>query len=326
MSNGLPRKFQAIAIPTYIHEIYVCPPSANKMVIKATGDDEPKGALSGNIVAVSEGKVVIDLQGLQMSGIGNVQDPDMDPHAAVELEWQEDLKFLDVAPLIYQKHDKTKLHLKLDEFFSACLKETTQQLRGIQPTKDHLPHYQEWLEAFLVQNKPQNLPTSQGCVTIKKLYADLQHTEASEAATAIYRVTKHCREIFSGEVEALDLLLEENILHHLYDYMQNSEYATFLGLAAHRKPNMRILEIGAGTGGTTATVLPSLRSSYDERMFLSYTYTDISSGFFPAAKERFKDFDGLEYKVLDISKDPIDQGFQAEEFDLIIACNVCTLQ
>lgn len=107
--------------------------------------------------------------------------------------------------------------------------------------------------------------------------------------------------------------------------MQNSEYSTFLDLAAHRKPNMRILEIGAGTGGTTATVLPSLRSSYSERMFLSYTYTDISSGFFPGAKERFKDFPGIEYRVLDISKDPIDQGFQPEKFDLIIACNVYTL-
>ncbi|KAK0130497.1 hypothetical protein ONS96_001016 [Cadophora gregata f. sp. sojae] len=320
--NGLPRRFQSFSIPTYIHEIYVCPPLANKMVIQATTDQEPKAALSGNIVAVSEGQLVIDLQGLQMSRLGSIQDADIDPHAAVELEWQEDLNFLDVASLIRQKHDRTSLHLKLDEFFFACIKETTQQLRGIQPTKDYLSHYQEWLEAFPFQYSSYNLPTGQGYVIIEKLYADLQQTAASEAATAIYKITKHCREIFRGEVEALDLLMEDNVLHRLYDYIQNSECATFLGLAAHRKPNMRVLEIGAGTGGTTATVLPSLRSSYGERMFLSYTFTDISSGFFPAAKERFKDFDGLEYKVLDISQDPIEQGFQAEEFDLIIACNV----
>jgi SAM-dependent methyltransferase len=52
------------------------------------------------------------------------------------------------------------------------------------------------------------------------------------------------------------------------------------------------------------------------------SYTDISSGFFPAAKERFKDFSHIEFATLDITKDPIAQGFLEEGFDLIIAANV----
>ena len=104
--------------------------------------------------------------------------------------------------------------------------------------------------------------------------------------------------------------------------MQNTEYSEFLDLVAHYKPNLKILEIGAGTGGTTSTVLPRLKSAYGERMYLSYTYTDISSGFFISARERFNDYPAVEYAILDISKDPIEQGFEAESFDLIIACNV----
>jgi hypothetical protein len=51
-------------------------------------------------------------------------------------------------------------------------------------------------------------------------------------------------------------------------------------------------------------------------------YTDISSGFFLAAKERFKNYQGIDFKVLDISKDPVEQGFKSGSYDLIIAANV----
>ena len=54
------------------------------------------------------------------------------------------------------------------------------------------------------------------------------------------------------------------------------------------------------------------------------SYTDISSGFFPAAKERFKLFSNIEFATLDVNKDPVAQGFEEGEFDLIIAANVCT--
>ena len=43
---------------------------------------------------------------------------------------------------------------------------------------------------------------------------------------------------------------------------------------------LRILEIGAGTGGLTAQVLPAL-----ERGLHSYTFTDVSAGFFPGAMQ-----------------------------------------
>ncbi|KAJ5087107.1 hypothetical protein NUU61_008414 [Penicillium alfredii] len=92
--------------------------------------------------------------------------------------------------------------------------------------------------------------------------------------------------------------------------------------AGHTNPTMRILEIGAGTGGTTLVTLQALYSILGERLYSKYTFTDISSGFFPAAKERFASYPGLEYRVLDIGKDPVSQGFEADSYDLIIASNV----
>lgn len=44
---------------------------------------------------------------------------------------------------------------------------------------------------------------------------------------------------------------------------------------SHRHHNMRILEIGAGTGSSTAATLECLNDG-----FATYTYTDISAAFF----------------------------------------------
>ena len=80
--------------------------------------------------------------------------------------------------------------------------------------------------------------------------------------------------------------------------------------------------MGAGTGGTTSKVLDALRTSYGERLYSSYTYTDISAGFFTAAKERFANFEAIHYATFDISKDPQQQGFEKNSYDLIIGYNV----
>ena len=79
-----------------------------------------------------------------------------------------------------------------------------------------------------------------------------------------------------------------------------------------------MIEVGAGTGSATASVLPQL----PEGQF-DYMYTDISAGFFAEAESRFGDGGGcIEYRPLDIEKDPIAQGFDAHAYDLIIASNV----
>jgi malonyl CoA-acyl carrier protein transacylase len=78
----------------------------------------------------------------------------------------------------------------------------------------------------------------------------------------------------------------------------------------------RILEIGAGTGGTTAALLPVLGDGG------SYTFTDIGSLFLSKARDRFSGFPFVEYAQLDIERDPVDQGFHPATYDVVVAANV----
>ena len=81
---------------------------------------------------------------------------------------------------------------------------------------------------------------------------------------------------------------------------------------------LRVLEVGAGIGSATDRILPGLCG-----MDFDYVYTDISAGFFAEAEARFGEWDArIDYRVLDIEKDPIEQGFDSHQADLVIAANV----
>jgi ubiquinone/menaquinone biosynthesis C-methylase UbiE len=78
-----------------------------------------------------------------------------------------------------------------------------------------------------------------------------------------------------------------------------------------------ILEIGAGTGGTTGAVLRSLPPRPTE-----YWFTDVSEFFFHRAKERFAEFSSIQYGLLDIEQPPQGQGFAPHRFHAVVATNV----
>ncbi len=81
---------------------------------------------------------------------------------------------------------------------------------------------------------------------------------------------------------------------------------------------LRVLEVGAGIGSATDRILPVLPAGRFDLM-----YTDISAGFFAEAEARFSaDGASIDYRVLDIEKDPMDQGFEPHAWDLVVAANV----
>lgn len=78
---------------------------------------------------------------------------------------------------------------------------------------------------------------------------------------------------------------------------------------------LRVLEVGAGSGGTTAGILPLLHGHP-----VDYVFTDISPFFINKAKARFHDFPFVQYQSLDIEK-PISPQLHGS-FDIVLAANV----
>jgi acyl transferase domain-containing protein len=119
----------------------------------------------------------------------------------------------------------------------------------------------------------------------------------------------------AGSLRDLEAIYHRAPFAQVYNGLIAGVIADVAAVAPPRK--LRILEIGAGTGGTSAFVLPYLPRDRTE-----YIYTDVSPLFLARAEDRFAEYPFLQYRLLDIDNEPDEQGFRGETFDVIIASNV----
>ena len=123
--------------------------------------------------------------------------------------------------------------------------------------------------------------------------------------------------LFRGEPSAVDLYHVSPCYRAVNRLVAEAVSVSVSGLPAGRR--LRVLEVGAGAGGgRPAAVLPALPQARTD-----YTYTDVSAGFFTTAEARFENAGGgMEYRVLDIEREPSAQGFDVHDYDLVLAANV----
>jgi len=155
-----------------------------------------------------------------------------------------------------------------------------------------------------------------------------QFPEFATELDLVARCTGGLAEVLCGKADPLELLFPAGSLEDagkLYRdtpsartynaLVRDAIAAAIRNLPAHRK--IRVLEIGAGTGGTTAHVLPVLPADRTE-----YTFTDVSTHFLRSARAEFGAYPFVRYELLDISRDPSAQGFEPGAYDIVIAANV----
>ncbi|MGF9908252.1 SDR family NAD(P)-dependent oxidoreductase [Brevibacillus porteri] len=142
-------------------------------------------------------------------------------------------------------------------------------------------------------------------------------------------------EILLGKIPATEIMfpnssmeLVEGIYKHneIADYFNEVLANTIVTYVKQRteqdaSARIRILEIGAGTGGTSAIVLPRLKPF--QKHIEEYCYTDISQAFLlHAEKEYGAENPYLTYRIFNVEKPVEDQGIAADTYDLVIATNV----
>ncbi|MCL7364059.1 non-ribosomal peptide synthetase [Streptomyces ardesiacus] len=86
----------------------------------------------------------------------------------------------------------------------------------------------------------------------------------------------------------------------------------------HNGPDpLRLLEIGAGVGGTSTVLVPEL-----DGLDVDYLFTDLSHFFLTAAQEKFRDHPWVRYGLFDLNRDYRAQGLAPNSFDVILLANV----
>ncbi|MBD2519332.1 SDR family NAD(P)-dependent oxidoreductase [Nostoc sp. FACHB-973] len=154
-----------------------------------------------------------------------------------------------------------------------------------------------------------------------------QYSADEAELTLLAECGQQLPEVLRGECDPIQLLFPGGSLTAVEKLYQNSPGAQVFNLlvqkavsiALERLPagrKIRILEIGAGTGGTTSYVLPHLPAQTE------YVFTDVSYSFMTKAQEKFHDYPFVQYQLLDIEQDLEAQGFALHQFDVILAANV----
>ncbi|KAK2052271.1 hypothetical protein LY76DRAFT_671662 [Colletotrichum caudatum] len=339
-SNGLSRRLSSLAVPTYIERLYVGAMDGD-LRVEASSTATPRGSLQGDARATAGNKTVIQLEELRMMPLADAQDSrGEDPHAATELVWRPDIHALDAATLMRPREGQGHLDITgrygqlLEKMALACMIESGEACRDLGPHQKFLLKFRAWLDKmrglaadgtyFMVPECREivDMTSEQRLALIGDILHQTEGTEVWPVAAALHRIVSTFGELFSGSQDAIALLSEGDVLGRIYDLGRFTDFGDVFRLASHYKPNLKILEIGAGSGGTTQPVLNSLVNANGDRMYYSYTFTDVSPGFLVSAKERFKNFDGVEYRALDITVDPLAQGFEPHSYDMIVASNV----
>ena len=141
----------------------------------------------------------------------------------------------------------------------------------------------------------------------------------------------HYPAALSGEIEAISVLYPDgspDMIKPIQDEtsrFSNLEITrtltveTVVRLARQADRPLRILEVGGGDGNLTWHMVEALRE-FD----VEYHFTDLGKAFVLRAEERAREkgLDFMEFGVLDISQDPVAQGFPRHGFDIVLAFNV----
>ena len=156
---------------------------------------------------------------------------------------------------------------------------------------------------------------------LQKLYDEAGARPEAKAAKLLH---DNASEVLNEQRTGIDVLVSEKLLTPLYEtghVIAGSHPQVFniMDCLAHVNPNLRILEIGAGTGAATRAAMKALVGPNGIKRYADYTFTDISAGLLASAKDMLSDYRDVSYSVLDIEQNPLENDYEPI-YDVVLAC------
>jgi SAM-dependent methyltransferase/acyl carrier protein len=159
------------------------------------------------------------------------------------------------------------------------------------------------------------------------------HPEFRPHVNLMWATLSRAPEVLRGEILATEVMFPESSSALVESYYRGHALADYFNRlvaiacrwfveerrrAGTQEP-IRILEVGAGTGSTSAFVLEALSGVGP----VEYVFTDVSLGFVNNARKEFgRRYPFATFQVLDVEKRPEAQGVMPGSFDLVLGTNV----
>jgi len=344
---------QKIRLPTYIRDMWVSANLNSRPRHKFTGHASvtitASDKFEGEIRILDEESMEnrIRMDGIELTPLESGLAEDSERRICTAIEWKPDVHFLNsktacaLSSIGNFDHDQNRYWVKRLQLVTMLyVTDALAELNGLDVTtlSLHMRRFWDWMnhtQDQLIRDKMIHLPyaefneVARDYALKQSVFEEVEAHSAEGAITA--RMGRNVALVMRQEFDPLHLMFGQDAVMegvykeglHLYDLPRHLQ--SHLSLLRHQHSELNILEIGGGTGSFTAEVLKVLAPESDATRgsIAHYTFTDISSGFFERAKQRFQPWgDIISFQSLNIERSAVDQGFQAGNYDLIFAGNV----
>lgn len=199
---------------------------------------------------------------------------------------------------------------------------------------------------FISMDRQKGLVAGKAILDSEELEKRLKHIEeeAVELENKFHGVKAHLKllctclesydKVLVGEKNHMEVMFpsgSKTLVENVYKGNESADYYNnivadvvkiYIDERLKLEPHARIniLEVGAGTGGTSTFVLEKIKGYSNN---IRYYYTDVSIGFTQYGSRTFGEtYPFTEFKVLDVESNPETQGFDADSIDIAFGSNV----
>ncbi|KAF2192938.1 hypothetical protein K469DRAFT_693029 [Zopfia rhizophila CBS 207.26] len=305
------------------------------------------------VFSSTKNKLLVDIEGFIATSVSaNINGPQKSELVAsglcYRMEWKPDVDLMGPEQILAHCWEPIKLEIserELKDFendvivlvFHSMFRAIERIEAGeITLAREYMTKYVRWMKLQADKFHRGEYPETQSrYMEIAEDESQLARLHDRADANKRWRfyaaVADNLVDVLSGEMDPLNLLFGQGYATDYYsDTVDHARCGhavqRYLSLLAHKKPNLRILEIGAGTGSTTSRALKGLmvddaHGKLDR--FSRYDFTDISPSLLATAQETFGPYHpNMRFRVFDVEKSSEEQGFANGSYDVVIAAGV----
>ncbi|KJZ78545.1 hypothetical protein HIM_01936 [Hirsutella minnesotensis 3608] len=313
---GLTHDYHQV-IPASVGSLTLRRCAVNNLVVSAIAEPVGSGVCGTGTVAAGD-EPIIEISNVRLASFTNGEVEGRAPITA-RVEWVPHIETEALGTLVKPTRDNQAYAAALDELVSLSIATSRRSTAGLDVIPE-LGRYKAWLDE--TPSCSATLDDATLNARIESVATFLASTPVAPIAKAITMVTDNAPAVLSGRRKAFEVLDTEDTLGKFNRFLEEFNGSAYFNRLGHNKPNLRVLELGAGIGSATVGIVKALTRPDGQVLFSDYKVSDPSLGMVEALKTRFQSLPNMSFEAFDIGIDAELQGFNERDFDLIIAAGV----
>lgn len=334
LNEGGKRDLPAM-VPSYVKRLFISAEASSSGYLQASNRSELnsfRGTLSTVVAMSASGDALLSyMDGYETTFVSQTGGPESsdykDRHLLSYVKWQPDVTLMDNKQLAQLCAREAPKMDAASTSFNGCLPLLTRQyVHKIQePIQPSWPNGIS-KELLGYTTHEAHLEDNEKAITQANIEAEIEDARKTDnfyvarEKQRLQFIQQGAKAPFpedQGFVEVSKEYLNERLTsEHLVKPL-----AAFLTALAHKNPLMKILDIGAGWQDTLPCI--DILSKNCQAPWAQYDCTERSQEDLKKAEQRLSSLSHrIQFRVLDVDGDAVEQGFEEASYDLVVATSV----